>query len=666
MKLAKLTIKNLRTFKDVTVTFGNYNCLVGSNGAGKSTVLTALNILFRENSASSLSLIELAEEDFSFRDTSKPIEIIATFNDLNAAAREDLKDYVRNEELVLSCIASYNPEQQTAEVFQRGERLGIEEFRHFFELVSEDAKKEVLEAEYARLKGIYPAITAPYGSKAKAADNLHKYEVENPSALSLIPSNDQFYGWQGSGKLAPYIQWVFIPAVKDATEEQIEGKQTVLGKLVGRLVRSKVSFKDKIKELTENTIKAYGEIVDADQSSLDELSKSLTERFAEWSHPDTRLKLIWGAGKKPVAIADPLAELIAGEDQFEGSLERFGHGLQRSYIVTLLQELANSNDGEAPTLLLGFEEPELYQHPPQIKHLADTLQQLSNTSQIIVATHSPLFVEGEYFEDVRVVKKQKGGASTISSILFDNLAAKLHECGSDTTLQKSNAAMVKLQQELQPSTNELFFCDVPILVEGLEDKSYILAYMALTGAWSDFRKFGCHIIAAGGKSHLIRPYAASRMMCLPAFLVFDGDWHEPKPENLAKHKKDNEALFSLAGYGGELLVPGATIWKHDVVIWKSEIGEIFKAEINVEAYKMAKEKAEAYCDRAGDLAKNHVYVSKLVELLWEQGHKSESIIKLCETIISFAHALRSKPSIDISSVSAGGPLPESFEIEAQE
>jgi len=48
-----------------------------------------------------------------------------------------------------------------------------------------------------------------------------------------------------------------------------------------------------------------------------------------------------------------------------------GHGLQRSYLLALLQELAGSEAPNAPTLILGCEEPELYQHPPQARHLAD-------------------------------------------------------------------------------------------------------------------------------------------------------------------------------------------------------------------------------------------------------------------------------------------------------
>jgi len=60
-------------------------------------------------------------------------------------------------------------------------------------------------------------------------------------------------------------------------------------------------------------------------------------------------------------------------------------------MLAILQELVNSDEENAPTLAMGIEEPEIYQHPPQIRHLSDILLKLSNqSSQILVCSHSPL------------------------------------------------------------------------------------------------------------------------------------------------------------------------------------------------------------------------------------------------------------------------------------
>ena len=93
---------------------------------GKSTILTALNIFFRESSGSSTNLTNLTEQDFHNRDTTAPIEITITFTDLNDEAQLDLKDYVRQDKLTVSAVAKWNENAKSAEVKQYGQRRGIE------------------------------------------------------------------------------------------------------------------------------------------------------------------------------------------------------------------------------------------------------------------------------------------------------------------------------------------------------------------------------------------------------------------------------------------------------------------------------------------------------------------------------------------------------------
>lgn len=108
---------------------------------------------------------------------------------------------------------------------------------------------------------------------------------------------------------------------------------------------------------------------------------------------------------KSVQVVQPVAGIKTGDGDFIGSLSRMGHGLQRSYLLALLHELASSDAEEAPTLILACEEPELYQHPPQARHLADVFVRLAEgNNQVLVTTHSPLFVSGDGFEDVRLVR----------------------------------------------------------------------------------------------------------------------------------------------------------------------------------------------------------------------------------------------------------------------
>jgi putative ATP-dependent endonuclease of the OLD family len=61
--------------------FGDYSCLVGPGGAGKSTVLNALRVFFRDTTGSPTDLLILHEEDFHKRDTTRDVRITLTFSD---------------------------------------------------------------------------------------------------------------------------------------------------------------------------------------------------------------------------------------------------------------------------------------------------------------------------------------------------------------------------------------------------------------------------------------------------------------------------------------------------------------------------------------------------------------------------------------------------------
>ena len=117
---------------------GGYNCLVGPNGSGKSSVLSALNVFFRESSSPTSTAI-LTEEDFHLRGTDDPIEITVTFVALSEAAQGDLSDYVRHGRLTIKARATWDPEKQTAEVKQLGSRLVMSDFVPYFEVLNSGA-----------------------------------------------------------------------------------------------------------------------------------------------------------------------------------------------------------------------------------------------------------------------------------------------------------------------------------------------------------------------------------------------------------------------------------------------------------------------------------------------------------------------------------------------
>ena len=636
MRIESVCIENFRSFEDATVPFNKYACLVGPNGAGKSTVLTALNVFFRESENLPTDLAQLEQEDFHCKNTSAPIRITVTFCDLSEEAQDDFSDYVRHGRLVVSAVATFDQVTGKAQVKQYGQRLGMTALRPFFEALDGGKRVGELKEIYNEFRRTHPDLPPP-GTKDAMKTALRDFEAGQPDDCELIPSEDQFYGFsKGANRLAKHVQWVYVPAVKDATSEQVEARNSALGKLLARTVRSKTNFDETIKALRTQMQQQYQELLNSNQDVLDDISSALQTRLSEWAHPDARLRLQWKQDPdKSVRVEEPWAHILAGEGEFEGELARFGHGLQRSYLLALLQELAGTDDAEGPTLILACEEPELYQHPPQVRHLAAVLNTLrQGNAQVIVSTHNPLFVSGQGFEDVRMIRKDIGQRrSEVSHMSFDKIAQAVEDATGEQ-LAKPEGTLAKIHQALQPSLNEMFFTRRLVLVEGLEDVAYLWSYLHLLDKEDEFRRLGGHIVATNGKSELVQPLVIARHMRIPTYVIFDADADKPdKNGSRAKHRKDNSALLALLGKVGENPLPATTYSGRGFTMWHSHIGAIVEADIGQDEWVAFRAKADKSYGHAGGLRKNSLHIGASLAFAWEAGKRSASLAQVCSAIL---------------------------------
>lgn len=637
MKIEEVHIRNLRSFCDVRIPLNSYTCLVGPNGAGKSTILCALNLFFRETDNATTDLNQLNQEDFHQKNIDEKIEIDVTFTELNQEAQLDFADYFRHGKLIISAIANFNNETGKADIKQYGKRLVIEDFKDFFCAVNDNRKLPELKELYNQIRANYPMLPVS-GTKDSMIQSLRSYEKDNYDKCQLIQSEDQFYGFsKGLNRLAKYVQWVYVPAVKDVTTEKIEARNTSLGKLLARTVRAKTNFDISIKEFRSDMQKKYQDLLDTNQHILEGISSSLQTRLTEWAHPEAKIKLQWWQDpEKSVRVDEPWARIIAGEGAFEGDLTRFGHGLQRSYLLALLHEIAISDDKSAPKLILGCEEPELYQHPPQARHLASVFENLSNgNAQVIVSTHSPFFVSGDGFENVRMVRKDHvKKCSNITYTSYTDIAESIASATGEKP-KKSEGVLAKINQLLQPSINEMFFATRLILVEGLEDVAYISTYLNLLGKWNEYRRLGCHIVPVNGKSEMLQPIIIAQRMRIPTYVIFDSDADKPdRNGSHNKHEKDNRAILTLLGKKEENPMPNSTIWGTNFVMWNSDIGTVVSNDIGIEDWKAYQELSDRKYGQVGGLRKNYLHIAASLIAAYENEKKSSSLSRLCEVILN--------------------------------
>jgi putative ATP-dependent endonuclease of the OLD family len=646
VKIRSVRIQNFRGFEDETITFDGCTCLVGPNGAGKSTVLSALNVFFQEATSGTDASI-LTAEDFHGGNTGEPVQITVTFNQLNEEAIRDLAHYVRHGELVISSVAKFDPQSKKAPVVQWGEKLVFKQFAQFFEDEKNKTTVEPLRQRFSQvIAGLpdFPDMGKKPPTKVAMIEALRSYEEARPQLCESLRSSDQFYGvGRVKGKLEPYVQWVYLPAVKDASIEAEEAGNTALGKLLQRTVRQKVNFDEAIENLETRTRAEYAALLQGQQGALEELSASLAKRLTVFAHPDASLAVEWLGSDKSVSINEPRATIKAQEGTFKGSMTRFGHGLQRSFLLAILQELASvetsTADGspiEKPTLILGCEEPELYQHPPQARHLSSVLRTLaSHGNQIMLTTHSAYFVSGEDFEEIRLVRRDRStGKSYVKFTDFEKFAKRIAD-STGKKPDKNSVAKAKLLNALRPEPSELYFCQRLVLVEGTSDRAYISAALHLDGEWDTMRRAGLHILPTEGKSNILQLLVIAQELEIPCFIIFDADGNEVNQEKRRQHGTDNAALLAAVKSDSEPFPP-SVLWGLDHIVWPTNIETEVKRCFEPTVWERVSNQARNAIDpSAGGLKKNPLLIGELLSVAWAEGLRPQVLADAIQRLKTF-------------------------------
>jgi predicted ATP-dependent endonuclease of OLD family len=305
-------------------------------------------------------------------------------------------------------------------------------------------------------------------------------------------------------------------------------------------------------------------------------------------------------------------------------------------LLALLQELAAVDGDAGPALILGVEEPELYQHPPQARYLSQTLQKLASIkAQVIVTTHSPYFIGGTSFENVRLVRKAKDACatSTVLSLSFHRYAKRY--AGDGDLPRPPTATEVLLNEALRSGLNEMFFATKLVLVEGSEDVAYLLTWAALTGRLSHFRSQGVHVVSVEGKQNLAPPIIIAQELHIPLFVVFDGDKSKADDPKQIAH---NRRLLRLLGAVENELFPIEDSWNKNFLQWSEMIGEVVESELvaSLDEGRLASLKQEAMlaCGHAPSLKKNSRFIEELMWRAYDAGARCESLDRLCDTILA--------------------------------
>lgn len=649
MIIKQIEVQNFRALKDVSVDCSGLAAFVGRNGAGKSSILYALD-LFYDISAN------VSIEDFFNRDATDPIIVRVTFSSLSEHECREFASYLQGKDLLVTKRVTMNDGAIDQRYFAAARQ--IREFAELRQLGRRDRTNGWKElADSGKFKNLNRSVRN--ADQVDAA--MIEFENNNPELCEAMEREEQFFGPRnvGGGKLDKYTKFVHIPAVRDAAAEA--AKKGSIHELIDTIVVRKINERADVQELRAEFERRVNEVYSPDNlTELRELGKEVTKVLERYS-PGAELRLLWGDPKVP-DIPPPPAIVRLKSDGYECPISHAGHGLQRCLVVALLHHLASlpseaAENGEtepldtgvaSPDLILGFEEPELYLHPSRCRYLADLLLQLAKPdssgrirNQVLYTTHSPYLVDLQRFDEVRLVRRvtvvgEEVPLCRVRWFSLDNAARELERI-NDVAANTFTRDSVRARSfpVFTTTVNEGFFGDVVLVVEGMGDLGLFSRLQQIIGKnWVDR---GIVIVPALGKENIDRPVIAFRGLEIPTFFVFDGDanCNARQREQTAKR---NARYLRLANESVEDF-PETKVHA-DWAVFHVDIEDDIKHAVGEDVFNQARSviATELGYDQPTRLLKNVDGAARFIEKLYEDG---TTVPHLEEIVNAVTHMLDS-------------------------
>lgn len=647
MVIRSLRVKNLRSILKETLRCEKLTAIVGPNGSGKSSFLKALELFYA-------AAPQYGELDFYNGDTAQPIEIAITFAELTVAEQERFGKYIEGDSLTVVRVLSAGGARSAK---YHGSSLQNADFKVVREAGSASDMKELYKDLAARPE--YSDL-ASARSKDAIQQELAKWEAAHQESCMRLLDDGQFFGFTevARGYLGASTQFIPIPAVRDASEDSEEGKDSTITQLMDILVRNVVASRPELGAFQEEVKRRYNELIEpATAEGLRDLSRRLTETLRSFVR-DSSVDIGWLPAAQ-LQLPMPRARVSLVEDGYAAAVSRTGHGLQRAFILTMLQHLTVVRNSEnpapvadaaaqptgpaaLPNLILGIEEPELYQHPSRQRHFARVLYDLAagaipgvaESTQVLYTTHSPMFVGIDRFDQVRLVRKvqvdnRAPKQTRVVQTTLDAVADALW-AAEGAPAQRFTAATLRprLDAVMTPWVNEGFFADRAVLVEGEEDRAALLGTAELMAI--DLESRGITVIPCMGKCNLDRPAVIFRQLGIPVYVVWDSDFGDGDADPRVNHR-----LLRLQARNVE---DWPEFVGEDCACFKRTLGDTLKEELGVEDYsRWLKEEKEATGIRQNKEAEKRPLV--ILHIL----QKAKAVGKAAPTLIAIVQLILGAP-----------------------
>lgn len=543
MKLYKLHIEGFRKLKKVDVLFGDATFCIGKNNSGKSSVLYAIEKLLSGDKRidGTEYYSEIDEETKETKIIDNTIIFEAEFR--NVPVESENWDYFKGRTFKYDIPKDSN-------------ETGICIFYRKTFPLAKDVIVELKSKEIKRtLKPEYVECSTPQdyidkGSNATDIEALFpnltkkilvkdKVKLENLNDLWDI---NEIEGWtpdpggiQGNilTKLPKFLR---IPAESSAYELD-DTKKGVLGKTLNELFEDVRNASTNYEQAQIFLNKLAEELNPADsESEFGQMMTSLNNVLSG-VFPDTQIHA-------KAILSDPNKTLLPSfeiqmSSNIKTTISQQGTGMIRSAVFGMLrfrQKWLSKRDGQLNrSLIIGFEEPEIYLHPSAANQMRDTIYDLSSEqSQIIATTHSPYMID--------LSRKPRQVLNRFRSETNETSCHPFNVTEEFIRLSDDNKSYVKMILKIDDYVARSFFTKKVIIVEGNSEEVAIreaircLSESARIQINSDFE-----IINARGKATIIGLAKYLKALNVDFCVIHDRD------KGMVKAEIFNQPILEAAG-----------------------------------------------------------------------------------------------------------------------
>lgn len=464
MRLHRLHINGYKRLKDVELLFGDATFLIGQNNCGKSSILQAIEtLLSAKKQLTTFDFYSIIDKDTG---ETKPATTLIVLE----GEFRNLPDEAKDWRGFKGRIFNYETENETglSVTYRKTYELGKDVIIEFKSKVRElnpifiDCKRpqDYIDAGISKetILEIFPELDKVIG---KGKDSLEKLETLD-EIWNIIDEDTWFKNPGGipGNVLKMLPRFLLIPV--DTSMNEIQGSNSgVLGKTLNELFDTVRESSENFKSAQSFLVKLAKELDPADSESefgkmMTDLNTVLTSVFPESQlHATTDLS---DASK----VLKPSFN-IEMSSNIRTSVENQGTGMVRAAVFGMLRFrqkwISKNEDEHNRSLIICFEEPEIYLHPSAANQMRDTIYDLSSSnSQIIASTHSPFIID----------------ISRKSRQILNRLIENGNEVRSETfsvtdsfkQLQGDDKSYVKMLLKIDDYIARAFFTNNVVIIEG--------------------------------------------------------------------------------------------------------------------------------------------------------------------------------------------------------